>query len=828
MLAMAVVLLLALFVPPYVNLKRFRSSLESSIGRALGRRVTITAVNLRLLPRPGFDCNGFVVYDDPSISNEPMLRADSVTASPRLTSLWGGRFEIASLSLHDPSLNVVRATDGRWNVEGLLARASEVPTAPTTLTRAEQRPRFPYIEADHGRINFKLGQEKKAFALVDAEFSVWLAQEDEWHVRLNARPVRTDFNLSDTGRVRVNGRVRRAASFRETPVNLRLTLEDAQLGQLTTLVYDRDRGWRGSANVTAVLAGSPAHLQLVVDAAVADFRRYDIISGGTYGLRARCTGNYSVDRASLSGIQCALPAGDGQVMLRGDVVQVFGDRQYDISIAARDIAFQELVRFAQHAKRDLPLDLSAEGDVDAAFTLQTRPDDLKRPQSWAGGGSASGIVLRSRTLGPALELGRIRFNLEPAASGRTRGRAAAAAPLQLVLSPFEVDLGARTPAEVRGVVTRTGYSLNVEGEADLPRLLDVAQGLGISAPQHKVTGAAHLDAAIRGTWAGFGAPLSIGTVDVRNATFTLAAADAPLHVNSALISLAPDQSSIIVLGAAFEGVHSTIDGSVQLPRHCDFGPQCLVRFDLKADQLSSDELNRLLNPQLRNHPWYQFVSGGRSSGLRRLCAEGRLATGKLLIKSLAANHASADVRLAEGLLELSNARADILGGRHQGRWQADFTGNVPSYSGAGMLDGASMTQLSTLMHDNWAAGSAHIEYSANLAGWNAPDLAESLTAKVDFQWRDGILRHIAAHGSEPMRFSRLRGHAELEEGKMTFTGSSMQAASGIYQLEGTATLGRELDLKLVPRSGPAINIGGTLQKPRVSAAPPDSRVALKQ
>jgi hypothetical protein len=115
--------------------------------------------------------------------------------------------------------------------------------------------------------------------------------------------------------------VRRAAALRDTPVNLQLTLDRAQLGQLTTLAYRRDRGWRGTASATAELAGTPAALQVVVDATVDDFRRYDIITGGAYSLRARCTGSYSVDGSVLSKLLCNLPAGNGQITLRGQIVR---------------------------------------------------------------------------------------------------------------------------------------------------------------------------------------------------------------------------------------------------------------------------------------------------------------------------------------------------------------------------------------------------------------------------------------------------------------------------------------------------------------------------
>ncbi len=830
-MALLVLLLLALVVPPYVNLTRFRERLESSLGGALGRRVTVGAVSLRLLPQPGFDLQDFVVYDDPTISAEPMLRAEAVTASLRLTSLWRGRLEIARLSLHVPSLNLVRVADGRWNAEELMARASQVPSAPTALIRAEIRPRFPYIEAESGRINFKLGQEKKVFALTDAEFSLWLAREDEWNMRLNARPVRTDFNLSDTGRIRINGSFRRAASFRDTPLSFHLALERAQLGQLTTLVYDRDRGWRGSADVSADLAGTPARLQLVVDARVDDFRRYDILSGAPFTLRARCAGNYSVDDEKLSQISCSLPAGDGLVSLRGKILHPLRDRQYDLSIAATDVPMQELVRFAQHAKRDLPADLVADGDLDAAFSLKTVPRDPLVRQTWTGGGSTNGFVLRSRTLGDALRLGTIKFSVQPMLlPGPHRRPLPDYQHLQLVVAPFPVALGGAASASAHAEVTRTGYSIGLQGDADLQRLLRVAQGLGVPAPQREISGSARADLEISGAWAGFGSPLPLGTVQLKNVTADLPGPAAPLHVSSAVITLSPDRAAVTNIIGAFENLRLAFAGSLQLPRRCDFAATGIVQFDVRADQLNTDELNRLLNPQLRTRSWYQIVSGQATSDLAvlgRLRAAGHLAAGRVLLKSVVVNQFSAQVKLGNGRLLLSDVRGELFGGRHLGRWQADFTGSSPVYSGAGTLEGVSLAQLSSAMHDNWATGTLQAGYRAEMAGWNAPELLDSLSGTLDFQWHNGILRRLTLRGPEPLHFLRFRGHAALDDGKFTFTGCTMDTASGSLEVAGTASLARELDLKLTPRNGPAISVQGTLQKPQITAAKVPTETALR-
>src|SRR3954471_9742144 len=180
LLIAAAVIALAALLPPYINANHFKLRIAGAIANALGRDVSVGDVSLRLLPQPGFTLSKFSVADDAGFSAEPLLRADEVTASLRISSLWRGRLEIAKLVLREPSLNLVRRDDGHWNLESVLLKAAQTRTAPTGRTRPEARPRFPYIDAEGGRINFKNGTEKKAWSLAEADFALWLASEDEW------------------------------------------------------------------------------------------------------------------------------------------------------------------------------------------------------------------------------------------------------------------------------------------------------------------------------------------------------------------------------------------------------------------------------------------------------------------------------------------------------------------------------------------------------------------------------------------------------------------------------------------------------------------------
>src|SRR5712671_6755950 len=240
-----VILGLCIFLPPNINGARFSNRLASTLSAALGREVKIGSVKYRLFPRPGFDLYDFKVMDDPAFGAEPLLLCAKVTADLRLTSLLQGRLEIANLKLTDdvapPSLNLVYARD-HWNLESLLLRVEQVPTAPTARRSAEQRSRFPYIEASSGRINLKVGAEKTPFTVTNTDFAFWLASEDVWHLRMIGRPIRTDKNLNDTGVIRMEGDLRRSRALRDMPLKIDVAWDKAQLGQFSNLVAGQDRG----------------------------------------------------------------------------------------------------------------------------------------------------------------------------------------------------------------------------------------------------------------------------------------------------------------------------------------------------------------------------------------------------------------------------------------------------------------------------------------------------------------------------------------------------------------------------------------------------------
>src|SRR5580704_17118475 len=168
-LSLMVMLLVVVLVPPMVSINRYKSRITGLMSTSLGRPVRLSSVEMRLLPTPGFVLTDLTVEEDPAYGAEPILHANTVTASIRLMSLWRGRLEVSTISVDEASLNVVRTAEGRWNLDSLLRTAAEK-AQPDGGKAGQSRNKhvapLPYLEATNSRINFKRGPEKLPFSLV--------------------------------------------------------------------------------------------------------------------------------------------------------------------------------------------------------------------------------------------------------------------------------------------------------------------------------------------------------------------------------------------------------------------------------------------------------------------------------------------------------------------------------------------------------------------------------------------------------------------------------------------------------------------------------------
>ena len=700
---------LAIVLPPFINVGRYKGKVVESMSNALGRPVTVDSIELRLLPQPGFYLENVAIGDDPAYSAEPILHAEEVTAYLGLSSFWRGRLEIARLKLNYPSLNLVERDDASWNLESLLWKASRTQVAPTSEPLASSRPRFPYIEATNGRINFKYGLEKSVFSFTDADFTLWSPAENQWSMRLRAQPVRTDMPITDTGTIKAEATMQRAILLRDAPMKATVTWERVQLGNLTRLIYGEDRGWRGGLEASAQLNGTPGALEFTTAAKLRDFRRYDISSGDAANLDATCSGELNVSASLVQGTECRLPLEGGLLSVQGTLRGLRSPR-YDLAISADGLPAGALLNLARHAKRDLPEDLTAKGTISASFHANRMSEE---PSNWVGNLALNGLVVHSAVLSKDLAVSKAvaTANTTEAPQPRHRGKSTKPAePVRaLIVHSFDLPLGANTPATVEGILDDERFSLHLKGDATLERLQQFARAFGVGAPKIALAGPAAIDLTIGGAWKNFAPAEVTGTAQLKNVRAEVPGLSVPAQISTARMEL--DHNRLILRNASATIGKIALGGSANFPRFCDGESPCESSFDLTTDDLNPARWNEVLNPHLKKKPWYRLFGASQEERnvIANLHASGRLTARRLTLGPTTGSAFETGFSLANGVLELKNTRADLLGGTVSGDWTIDFSGSEPKYKSTGSTERMQAEKIGTFLEASIGSGTVAVQ-----------------------------------------------------------------------------------------------------------------------
>lgn len=813
----ATLLILFLFRP---GVYRLRNRIANSIGSALGRKVTLDNVRVHLLPRPGFDLEGLVIDDDPAFSAEPMIRAQDVSAAIRFRSLLRGRLEIATLSATEPSINLVRNPQGRWNLASLLERNAQIPAAPTGKSPSEPRPAFPYLEAVHARINFKIGQEKKSYALTDADVALWQDSENSWGARMKAQPVRTDFNLTDTGLLELNATWQRAPTLSQTPVHIVMQWEKGPLGQITKLLSGKDRGWRGGVTFTASLSGTPEALLIKSAVRIEDFHRYDILSSENVRLATGCSGRYSVVGGLLDDLVCESPVGGGAIKVSGRLRPTMSDPSYDVTLTLGKVPLASAFGLLRQSKRQLPADLSAAGVLDAKFQVVRNGS---APVEMDGEGVASNVRLFSNAGKNEITFGDVPVRLVGASAAQSKsGKASSKDGSQEPVEPHlrfgtvPLSVGGSVPLVTSGWLSTSGYRFLLRGDASVTNVLRLAHTLGLSGFAPAVEGLAKIDITVAGPWQGFASPTTLGTAQLRGVRAEVRGLNSPIEISSATLTLTADSVSMEKLSAQTGSAHWT--GWVTRPRPC-WATNCVFQFGLAADQLSSADLVEWFAPHAAKRPWYRLLNSAEQSGIfpfLAVQAEGSLRIGRLQLKKLIATQVAAQVAVDRGRFSLTNLRAQLLQGTHLGNWTIDASIPPLKYQAAGTLQNISLAQVGALMNDTWVSGAADAKFDGTAAGGNFADLLAHASGKFEFTMRNGSLMHLGAPGTTtPFPVHRFTGDLQLENGNWELSAGKLESRDGIYQVSGKASSGSGLKFLLTRGDEQSWNLTGTLAKPRL-------------
>jgi len=111
----ALVLLIALAVPLFLNADAFRTRIETALTTSLGRKVTLGKLDLSVLTGNLLAENA-TIADDPAFSTQPFLEASKVKIGIEMFPLILSReIHITGFAIDSPKITLLRAANGTWN-----------------------------------------------------------------------------------------------------------------------------------------------------------------------------------------------------------------------------------------------------------------------------------------------------------------------------------------------------------------------------------------------------------------------------------------------------------------------------------------------------------------------------------------------------------------------------------------------------------------------------------------------------------------------------------------------------------------------------------------
>jgi hypothetical protein len=817
--ALVLLTIAAWLVPTFLSANRFRRRLEAGLERALQRPVTFNSASFRLLPRPGFAVENAVVYEDPAFGPEPFARVDRIECDLRWRSLWHSRLDFFRLRLERPSLNIVRNAQGEWNVENLLLK-SGIASARSPSTTSDGATGTFDLEAEDARLNFKVGADKKPFAIVDLRARLSIEPTRGLvRYRLSGNPIRTDSSLPPPGPLELTGEWRPGADLGGS-LDATLQTRGALLYNWVPLVAGRNPEIYGVFDADVRLSGSLRVIKAEGQARLTQLHRWELLPPSDpmpFTIHFRGEFDRPRRRALLESVDATFA--DSHIHFTGAVDNIPASPELDLVVALERARLEDLLAVGRR--------FWGQGGT---FGLSGRVDGLMSIQGpWTGrryGGFVGAREVRLSTPSVTFPVSEVALRID--------NRGARLAPMRFALAP-RVELVAEGSVE-RAVPNSARrreaglpiYELRLSAKSvPLGDLVRFGRAMGIRAAQGlDAQGAGTATFVLSGTAWPFTRPVLAGRAELRAARLIVPGLTEPLNIPRARIQVNGDrivvEPLVAVMGTSVLTGRLEHRGERSNPWWFEVRANALtveqgaLWFDVLGHRAPLALLERI--PGLSSFSARRVASRNLFGALN---AKGQFETPVVSYRSLNLEDFRASVEVSGRVIRVAGASFKVGRGRGRGSAEVDLTNAPARVAGEVTLAGAKLQTLAARLPAvlqkarGTISGSVRFEtrgltreeMSANLSGRGTAHLRNITFGDFDplqavsrqVNW--GLLESARGEVTLPSasipfeirdrRVSLAKQPLELEGAKLTLSGS--------YAFDGALDLNVRADFRHLTR-----------------------------
>lgn len=722
LVALVVIIALAAVVPQFINVDRYRGRIQAELEKQLNRPASFGKLHASLLP-PSAKVENVVVGEDKEFqTGRPFASAELLTVSLQLIPLFHGDFQVNSIELKRPQVELVRNPQGVWNFASL---GNRTVTRATTPVQSEQRPA--------AQQKLSLGELK----LTDGTIGVTDEFNHETrtvydHIDLSlqnlapGKPFKVDLAAhlpgqgTQVARLQGTGGPIDDASIVDTPFDGKIKLDQVSLSGAqkflnSPALADMNATITGNATVENQSGKLASKGNLKIDNAV--------VKGNEIGYPI--TVDYdATDDLNNDIIQIRhadIKLGNTPLSIAGSLNSRNTPALMDVKLNASDVSIAELARLAAAFGYAFNPNMKAAGRLNADLHAQ---------------GSTDSPVLNGTLAARELVI-----------SGKDLPQPVKVPEIQLALSPESIRSGNFTAStggtNVTGRFALSQYAtkspiVNVSlqiPETELADVLNVARSFGVSATEG-VTGDGRfaLNVAANGPIKNTNAMTFSGNGSLRNATINTPSLTQSLNIQNAALNFTQNGVAIENFAGSIGSTHANGRLAVK-----DFSaPQ--ISLALNADKIDALEWQKLIAPTPQ-----KGAQQNQPGILNKATGGGPLNIGTLSYDQLQFNNVHSTLALDHGIVRLAPVTANVAAGESSGSITLDTRGpqtQVTVNMAVQRVDANKLLSSVSNVKDTLFG-----LLTSNLQGQfhtvpAGQDIASTLNGKVSLNLADGKLAHV--------------------------------------------------------------------------------------
>ncbi|MGE0404843.1 MAG: AsmA family protein [Candidatus Korobacteraceae bacterium] len=721
-IVLALLIVVLLVAPAFIDVNSYRPQIEAQLRQSLGRQVSVGEMRLSLLP-PRVSVSNVAIAEDPAFGSGSFVTIPEMEAWVSVLSLLSGDLKLSSLTLRQPSVQLVRSQQGVWNFASLggekQAAAQDQQAGDLPLSN------FDIVEGrvtlDDRQQNFRGNYENINVSVdgfapdkqFDVEAAMVLPGAESGQIELDAEvgPLHGDNMMA-------------------TPLDGELKLNNAPVAALLALANQEAASLSGIATGILKVRNTGSALESSGEVSLRDGSIQQVSIGYPISLEYKLNGDLKQETYRIE--EGTLKLGSTPFSVLGTLNAASDPMQIDLKLSTNDASLGETA----HLASAIGVAFNPGMEVDGRLTANVQAQGpANRPQMngtiQARNISVSGGELKQKVSVPEVQLkltpDAIRSNQFTATSGRTSLTG------QIALTSYT------SPA------AQVDASMKTSG-ADLAELISIAQAYGLEGAKGMAgSGQISLDVRASGPTTDASALRFSGSGQLRDASLKPATLAEPLKIPRADLSFTQNSVAVQNLAASIAGTNA--QGSLTLGNFA--APR--VQFTLNADKMDVARLQQMMDGT-SNQPSgaeaqakTQAKTGKQEPGiLEQTTGTGTITVGQIAYDQLVLSNVRSQVQMDRGVIRLSPLTASLFGGQQAGSIVVDTRTTPMQIAMETKLQKVQANDVISAVSslDQTIYGLLACNAQANFRAGEAQNIASTLNGRVSLDLSDGRIAGI--------------------------------------------------------------------------------------